>query len=55
MHKSTFVKSLLLLLLAFGIHTTQAQVIYSEDFGNQTTSETNWISGGTNDSTVVWE
>ena len=54
MHKSTLIRSLLLLLLAFGIQAMQAQVIFTEDFGDQATSEANWLSGGTNDGLEVW-
>ncbi len=55
MHKSTLIRSLLLLLFAIGIHATQAQVLFTEDFGNQATSEANWISGGTNAGTETWQ
>lgn len=55
MHKSTLIRSLLFLLFAFSIGAAQAQVIYSEDFGDQAASEANWISGGTNAGTQVWE
>ncbi|MEO6758523.1 MAG: hypothetical protein ABIO24_03645, partial [Saprospiraceae bacterium] len=54
MHKSTLIRGLLLLLFALGLQVGQAQVIFSEDFGDQATSEANWINGGTNVGSEVW-
>ncbi|MEO6759744.1 MAG: hypothetical protein ABIO24_09850, partial [Saprospiraceae bacterium] len=54
MHNSTLIRGLLLLLLALGLQIGQAQVIFSEDFGDQATSEANWINGGTNAGTQDW-
>lgn len=42
------------LLVVLGFNSTFAQVFWTEDFSNQASSTTNWVSGGTNDGSEVW-
>lgn len=50
----TFRSVLALLLTSFSLYALQAQVIFTENFNDQTASEANWTSGGTNDGPEVW-
>jgi hypothetical protein len=55
MLKSLLSKGLMIALFAaFSLTNSFAQVFWSEDFSNQASSTANWVTGGTNAGTEVW-
>ena len=45
----------LLIMLTLGWQAGNAQAFWTETFSDQTTSETNWVHGGTNGGAEVWK
>ncbi|MEZ4919113.1 MAG: T9SS type A sorting domain-containing protein [Saprospiraceae bacterium] len=51
----TFKSVALMVLLALGWQTASAQAFWTETFSDMTTATTNWVGGGTNAGTEVWQ